>query len=225
MALEVVVGVPFSGKGRWIAREVERREDAGEIGLVALSYTDLYRAMVPGDQSVYRDGRVADSGAARWVGYVLQVAIAQAAERELSGYVAVDSPRRALAAVEQTGAERVIEVEVTQPEAMRRADEHVELVRELAPRAAADDGKQAAAQCREMVRAYFRERPVLDGANVRKVKAPSVPPAHAITYAYKAAAAARRRGDSAKVRKWLQAAKDWSIAHGLPGAKGIRVPA
>ena len=43
--------------------------------------------------------------------------------------------------------------------------------------------------------------------------------------AYKAGLKAMRRGDTkAAARKWITAARDWSAAHGLPGAKGIIIP-
>ena len=65
--LEVVVGAPFAGKDRWIAAEIERRESAGELGLLALLVHDataLSAALVPGAESVYRDEEVSDSGSA-----------------------------------------------------------------------------------------------------------------------------------------------------------------
>ena len=45
--LTVVAGAPFSGKDRWIAAEIERRESGGARGLLALSYTALFAALVP----------------------------------------------------------------------------------------------------------------------------------------------------------------------------------
>ena len=51
--LEVVTGPPFAGKGWWIADQIERREAAGEVGLVALNYTAMYMALAPGDESAF----------------------------------------------------------------------------------------------------------------------------------------------------------------------------
>ena len=93
MPLEIVVGAPFAGKDRWIAAEIERREADGELALVALNFTAMYSAIAPGDGSVYRDELVSDTGVPRLAGYLLAAAIAEAGRRELSGYVAVDSPR------------------------------------------------------------------------------------------------------------------------------------
>lgn len=222
--LEVVTGAPFAGKSWWVESEIERREAAGEFGLLALNYTGLFAAIVPGLESQYRDQEVGDSGTPRFAGWLLAAALAQAVERELSGYVLTDSPRRAVAALEQTGARHVIEVTIAESTAHKRAEEHVELLRATTPRAAAEDGADAASRCRQMVATYFRERSQLDTVTVRRVRAPTVPPLRAITHAYRAAASARRRGDTAAVRKWLTAARDWSAAHGLPTA-GIKVPA
>ena len=205
--LQIVAGSPFAGKDRWISREIERRESDGEIGLVALNYTSLYSALIPGLDSVLRDGRISDSGAARFAAYLMTVALREAVARELSGYMAVDSPRRALAALEQTGGASVVEVGVSETEALRRSAQHVELVSTLAPRAAADDAKAAAAKCRQMVAAYFNERDVLDSVEVRQVRAPEIPSDGAIRYAWTAAIKAAKRGDDERRDKWTNAAK------------------
>ena len=213
--LTVVVGAPFAGKDRYIAAQIEQREAAGEIGLVHLSYSGIYAAMVPGLDSVYRDGRITDSGAARFAGYVLRLAVGEAARRELSGYVAVDAPRSALAALAQTGGDSVVEVTVTEQEALRRSREHVELVSTLAPRAAADDAKAAAAKCRQVVAAYFNERPALDAVDVRQVTAPDLPSDNAIRYAWNAAIRAAKRGDTERRDKWNAAARRMLAARGI----------
>ena len=41
--ITVVVGSPFSGKGRFVSDEIERREqEEGELGLVAVDFTPLF---------------------------------------------------------------------------------------------------------------------------------------------------------------------------------------
>ena len=95
--LTVVTGAPFAAKGWWIASEIERREADGELGLVHLSYTGIYASLITGTESAYRDQRISDTGAARFAAYLLAVALREARTRELAGYAAVDSPRRALA--------------------------------------------------------------------------------------------------------------------------------
>ena len=213
--LWIVVGAPFAGKDRWISREIERREADGEVGLISLSYSGIYGAVAPGAESTYRDSRITDSGAARFAAYVLAAAVREANTRELSGYVAVDSPRRALAAVQQSGGSQVVEVVVTQETALRRSQQHVELIRDLAPRAGADDAKAAAAKCRQMVRAYFDERGVLDSVDVRQVTAPDVPSDNAIRYAWTAAIKAAKRNDTERRDKWTSAARRMLAARGV----------
>ena len=209
--IEVVVGAPFAGKRQWIDREIERRESDGEIGLLALDYTGVYAAIVPGLASVYRDQRVTDSGSARFAGYMLAVTLTAAVERELSGYLAVDSPRRALAALAQTGGSQVVEVTVSQETALRRSQQHVELVKALAPRAADD----AAERCRKVVQTYYNERDVLDSVDVRRVQAPELPSDNAIRYAWTAAIRAAKRGDTEKRDKWTAAAKRMLATRGI----------
>ena len=224
MPLEVVTGSPFSAKSWWAEAQIERREAAGERGLLLLSYSSVYSALAPGDESVLRDDSVSDSGAPRLAGWLLAGAIREAAQRELSGYVAVDSPRRALQYLEIVGGDSIIEATVTEAQAVRRAREHVSLISELAPRAKQKENAEAIARCQSMIRTYFAERETaLSGVEVRKVRAPTTPPLKAITQAYKAATKALRRNDTEAARKWLTAARDWSAAHGLP-TKGIIIP-
>ena len=103
MSLTVVVGAAFAGKDRWIARQIEQREADGEIGLVHLSYSATYTSLIPGAESVFRDERISDSGAARLAAYVHRLAVGEALRRELSGYAAYDSPRRAVQAAQELG--------------------------------------------------------------------------------------------------------------------------
>ena len=213
--LEVVVGPPFAGKDRWVAAEIERRESAGELGLLALSFTGIFAAIVPGAESVYRDEEVSDSGTPRLAAYLMATAIAEAGRRELNGYVALDSPRRALQVLEQIGGNRLIEVTVSEQTAHRRAEQHIEIVRDLAPRAGADDAKAAAARCRKMVAAYFRERDALDNVDVRRVRAPERPSDQAIRYAWTAAIRAAKRGDTAGRDKWKAAAQRMLAVRGV----------
>ena len=225
MPLEVLTGAPFSGKNWWAEEQIARRESDGERGLLLLSYTSVYAGLVPGDESTYRDSEVSDSGAPRLAGWLLAAAVREASSRELSGYIATDSPRRALQFLELVGGDTILEATVSEGQAFRRAREHVSLISELAPRAKLKENAEAIARCQSMIKVYFAEREAaLAGVEVRKVRAPTVPPVRAISQAYRAAMKARRRGDIKAVRRWLTAARDWSIAHGLPGAKGIIIP-
>ena len=92
--------------------------------------------------------------------YLLAVALREAHTRELAGYAAVDSPRRAVQAVQDIGGAQVVEVVVSRGEALRRSQQHIELIKALVPRAAQDDGAEASQRCRKMVDAYYNERDV-----------------------------------------------------------------
>ncbi len=212
--ITVVVGAPFAGKRLWVDREIERREAAGEVGTVALDYTSLYSALIPGLDSVLRDQRITDTGAARFAGWMLAAAVREANERELDGYVLTDSPRRAVALAAAAGNAPLVEVVVSEETAHRRSREHVELVRELAPRAGAEDSKAAVAKCRQMVDQYFRERDVLP-AGTQQATAPDVPSDRAIQYMWNAAIKAAKRGDNAKRDKWTSAARRALAARGI----------
>lgn len=87
------------------------------------------------------------------------------------------------------------------------------MLRDLAPRAAADDG--AAERCRQIVRQYFEERPVLDSVDVRQVRSPELPSDNAIRYAWRAAIRAAKRGDDKRRDKWTAAAKAMLAARGI----------
>lgn len=155
MPLEVVQGPPFSGKSRFARDQIEQRERAGELGLV-IAYTELFRALVPGDSSQYRDESVSDTGAPRLAATLYGAAVALAIERELSGYLLTDSPARAVRLAEQVGARSVIEIQ-EQPEVIAdRIGQHVRRLRRLAPRLDATD---AQGRCARAAIAYYRELP------------------------------------------------------------------
>ena len=135
--ITVVVGAPFAGKRLWVDREIEAAESDGTVGTLALDFTSIYSAVVPGLASVYRDQRVSDSGAARFAGWALAAMVREANARELDGYVLTDSPRRAVALAGAAGGAPLVEVVVSQETAHKRSREHVALVRDLAPRAGA----------------------------------------------------------------------------------------
>ena len=213
MPLEIVVGAPFSGKDRWIAAEIERREAAGELGLISLNYSSMFTAIAPGAESVYRDAAVSDSGAPRLAGYLLAAAISEAATRELDGFVAIDSPRRAIAALEKTAGRRLFEVTVKEETAHRRAADHLKQLRAIAPRSASDG--TAVARCRQVVRAYFNERHVLDNVDVVQVRPPDRPSDNAIRYAWTAAIRAAKGGDPVARDKWIGAAKRMLATRGI----------
>ena len=212
--ITVVVGAPFAGKRLWVDREIEAAESDGTVGTLALDFTSIYSAVVPGLASVYRDQRVSDSGAARFAGWALAAMVREANARELDGYVLTDSPRRAVALAGAAGGAPLVEVVVSQETALKRSREHVALVRDLAPRAGAEDGKAAVAKCRQMVDQYFRERDQLP-ADTQRVTAPDVPSDNAIRYMWDAAIRAAKRGDTERRDKWTRAARRALAARGI----------
>ena len=101
MPLQVVTGPPFAGKGWWIADQIESREADGERGLLSLNYSSVYASLAPGDESAYRDEEVTDTGVPRLVSYLFSAAVGEAGTRDLDGFIAVDSPRRAVDLLER----------------------------------------------------------------------------------------------------------------------------
>ena len=214
MPLTIVTGSPFAGKRLWTDAQIEQAEEEGAVGWVALDYTSLFSAAVPGLASTYRDQRVTDSGAARFAGWLVGAAIREAGQRELNGYALTDSPRRALAFAQQLSGAPLVEVVVTQEAALRRSQRHVELIKDLAPRAAQDDGEEAEAKCRKMVQSYFDERNVLP-PDTRQVTAPEIPSDRAIQFMWSAAIRAAKAGDEKRKAKWTAAAKRALAARGI----------
>ena len=160
MPLQIVTGSAFSGKGRFVISEIERREEAdGALGLVMVDYTRLYTALVPGVQSSFRDEAVSDTGAPRLVGYLAQGAIAQVAERELSGYVTTNSPRQALELAGRLEAE-ILVVESSVEEIADRAEDHL---RQLSRSVARASRVRSVGRCRRAVLDYLRDDEQLVG--------------------------------------------------------------
>ena len=159
MPIEVVVGAPFAGKGRYVRSEIARRELGGELGLVNVDYTSLYAAVVPGVQSSLRDQAVSDTGAPRFVGYLFEAAVAQAALRELSGYITTNSPERAIALSGRLDS-RVLNIDLGAEDLADRIETHMAgLAREV--KRATREG--IVGRCRDAATRYLREAPKLVG--------------------------------------------------------------
>ena len=159
MAVEVVVGAPFSGKARFARQEIERREAAGELGLIALDWTALYLALFPGEQSKLRDEAVSDTGAPRAAGAAFDFMVGAILARELAGYVLTQSPRRAVELADRLNAP-IVEVVADPAEVADRAEDHMRSLRRTVTRAAVGAMRS---QCRRQGVAYFREAPQLVG--------------------------------------------------------------
>ena len=164
--VEVVTGGPFAGKSLYIASEIARREGEGELGLVALDFTGLYSAVVPGVESSLRDRSVSDTGAPRLVGYLFNAAVAQIAVRELSGYVATNSPTRAVGLAERFGG-RLVNVEVSADVLAGRIESHMRGLDRTVKRATREG---IVGRCRDAAGRYLRETPALIGKARNVVK-------------------------------------------------------
>ena len=163
----VVTGPPFAGKSLWIADEISAREEDGELGLVAVDFSGLYAATVPGVESSLRDEAVSDTGSPRFVGYLFEAAVAQIAVRELSGYIATNSPKRAVVLAERFGG-RLVNIDIDVEELAERIDGHMRgLTRKV--RRASREG--VGRRCRDAAGRYLSEAVVLVGKarNVKRV--------------------------------------------------------
>lgn len=136
MAVEVVASPPFGGKGRYARAEVARREAAGELGLIVLDWSLLYRALFPGEQSALRDDATADTGAPRAAGAAFDFMVGAIVARELSGFVLSQSPRRAVEIAERLNAP-IVEVEADVGDVATRAESHMRTIGRTVTRAAA----------------------------------------------------------------------------------------
>ena len=159
MPLTVVTGPPFSGKSDYARAEIERRETAGEYGLISLDYTGLFTAVVPGAQSQFRDDEVSDSGAPRFVGYMFAVALAQMLARELSGYISVPSPRRALEIADRADAP-ILDMAASVDQIAVRIEGHMTALQKTVPRATRE---RSVGRCRKAAQAYLRDERMLVG--------------------------------------------------------------
>ena len=159
MPIIVVTGAPFSGKGQYMRSEIARSELEGELGLVAVDFTPLYAALVPGAQSSYRDEAVSDSGAPRWIGYLYAIAVAQVFARELSGYVSTPSPVRAIEIADRADAP-IVDVPATVDAIAVRVNVHMRELSRTVPRATRD---RTRGRCRRAAATYFRDEHRLVG--------------------------------------------------------------
>ena len=96
MAVEVVAGAPFSGKARYVRQEIERREAAGELGLIALDWSAaLPRACSPVNSPSCATRRYRTPGRRGRPGPRMTSWSAPSRPVSLSGYILTQSPRRA----------------------------------------------------------------------------------------------------------------------------------
>ena len=163
--VDIIVGPPFSGKNIFIESEIARREEDGELGLIAVDYSGLYSAVIPGSESALRDQALADTGAARFAGGLFESAVAILAARELSGFVATNSPSRA---VELSGRleSRVLNLDIGVEDLASRIENHMTKLARTVKRATREG---IVGRCRGAAVRYLSESPVLVG-KARNVK-------------------------------------------------------
>ena len=158
-AVEVVTSPPFGGKARYVRQQIERREAAGELGLIALDWTALYSAMVWGAQSSFRDDAVSDTGAPRAAGAAFDFMAGAILARELSGYVLTQSPERAVALADRFDA-RLVEVDAPPDVVASRAQLHMRSLGRTVTRAALSASRP---RCRRAAASYYNEQHRLVG--------------------------------------------------------------
>ena len=158
MAIEVVTGAPFSGKGQFVRDEIARREAEGELGLVNLDYTAIYAALVPGVESSLRDGPVSDTGAPRLVAFAYEVLLSAVGDRELSGYVTTNSPRKAVDVGDLLRVP-VLNVEAKEVEIAERTFRHLQRIERAVARGAGGN----MSRCQRAILGYLNEAPKLVG--------------------------------------------------------------
>ena len=209
MALEVVLGPPFAGKSQFVRSRIEERERAGELGLIGLDFSALFGALFPGALSSYRDAAVSETGAPRFASYVFEAALAQAIARGLSGYVALNSPLRALRVADRVDARYIIEVDVDVDVVVDRIDDHLTTIRQRVPRARTS---AATAKCSQAAAAFYREAPAAYERMDRRT-------ARRSGNGWKVSETARRGFDQAAFDRGLTAAgrvaRDALVAEGL----------
>ena len=159
MPIIVVTGPPFGGKGQYVRSEIARREEDGELGLVAVDFTALYSALVPGAQSSYRDESVSETGAPRWVAWLYAAAVAQVLDRQLSGYISTPNPTRALEIADKANAP-IVDVTASVDEIAVRIKTHVRDLSRTVPRATRD---RTVGRCRKAAATYLRDEDKLAG--------------------------------------------------------------
>ena len=168
MALQLVIGPPFAGKSQFARARIDEREAAGELGLIAIDFSALFGALVPGVLSSYRDVAVSETGSPRYVGYLFEAAVSAAVARGASGYVLLNSPARAVRMVERVEAKTVIEIDVDIDTVTDRIDDHLTTIRGRVPRARTS---AATARCAKAATSYYAELPAAsDRLTRRKAK-------------------------------------------------------
>ena len=120
--LRIVAGPPFAGKTQWVQEQIDKREKAGERGLLLIDFTALYLGMFPGEADKVR---LPGSVGVPLTQYVREVVIQQAQDRELDGYVTVARPETAERLRERLVQETITVVDTPEKVVRERMERHM----------------------------------------------------------------------------------------------------
>ena len=120
--LKIVAGPPFAGKTQWVQKEIDKREKAGERGLLLIDFTALYLSMFPGEADKVR---LPGSVGVPLTQYIREVVIQQAQERELDGYLTVARPETAERLRERLVQETITVVDTPEKVVRERMEKHM----------------------------------------------------------------------------------------------------
>lgn len=120
--LKIVAGPPFAGKTQWVEEQIDKREKAGERGLLLVDFSMLYLSMFPGDADKVR---LPGSVGVPLTQYVREVVLQQAQERELDGYVTVAKPETAERLRERLVQETITVVDTPEKVVRDRMEKHM----------------------------------------------------------------------------------------------------
>lgn len=148
--MEIISGPPFAGKSQYVEREIAKAEERGQI---LIDLTRIYEALFP---SVLDRVRDEDAVGVPLANYIRMVALRQAIQRELPGYVTVARKELAERMAEEIGALRINIVDPGESVVRARAKQHVAKLWQLAAmrRRYASD-RDIARNCDEAISAWY----------------------------------------------------------------------
>ena len=150
--LRIVAGPPFAGKTQWVQEQIDKREKAGERGLLLIDFTALYLAMFPGEADKVR---LPGSVGVPVTQYVREVVVQQAQERELDGYVTVARPETAERLRERLVQETITVVDTPETVVRERMKKHMRQMYAIRGNARRKDAIRS--ECEGAVDSWFND--------------------------------------------------------------------
>ena len=120
--LRIVAGPPFAGKTQWVQEQIDKREKAGERGLLLIDFTALYLGMFPGEADKVR---LQGSVGVPLTQYMRETLLQQAQDRELDGFVTVAKPATAERLRERLVQETITVVDTPETVVRERMEKHM----------------------------------------------------------------------------------------------------